>query len=67
MLLQRTTPRPDQPNPTMGQVCHVGYVTFFPLFLRLLPADSPRIPQMLEVLADPTKTWSTYVGTDSCC
>ena len=34
-------------------VCHPGYVSLFPLLLRLLPADSPSLGHMLAVMADP--------------
>ncbi|CDS35577.1 mannosyl oligosaccharide glucosidase [Echinococcus multilocularis] len=31
----------------------LGYVSFFPLFLRLLPPASPRLPALLQLLAHP--------------
>ncbi|KAM3185418.1 hypothetical protein ACTXT7_006431, partial [Hymenolepis weldensis] len=38
----------------------VGYVTFFPLFLRVIPPNSPRLPQLLKRLADPNLLWTPY-------
>lgn len=38
----------------------VGYVTFFPLFLRIIPPTSPRLPQLLKHLADPGLLWTPY-------
>lgn len=40
---------------------HTGYVTLFPLFLRLIRPDSARLGQTLELLGDPTKgLWSDF-------
>jgi len=39
---------------------HLGYVSLFPLMLRLLPVDSPQLPHLLELLADPDKLWTPY-------
>lgn len=41
-------------------VHRLGYVTLFPLLLRLLPPDSPRLARTLELLADPKRLWSRY-------
>lgn len=42
-------------------VNHTGYVSLFPLFLRLLSPDSPRLGQVLDLLGDPAKgLWSDY-------
>ncbi|VDO03131.1 unnamed protein product [Rodentolepis nana] len=38
----------------------VGYVTFFPLFLRVIPHNSPRLPQLLKRLADPKLLWTPH-------
>ncbi|KAM7540757.1 hypothetical protein Aperf_G00000025435 [Anoplocephala perfoliata] len=38
----------------------VGYVTFFPLFLRIIPPSSPRLPQLLKHLADPGLLWTPH-------
>ncbi|CAD6885827.1 unnamed protein product [Tilletia controversa] len=41
-------------------VCHRGYVSLFPLLLRLLPADSPKVGAVLDLLSDPAHLWSEY-------
>merc|ERR1711920_283774 len=41
-------------------VSHVGYVSFFPLFLRTLPADSPKLGRLLKKLQDPKHIWSKF-------
>eukprot|EP00611_Tribonema_gayanum_P024021 TRINITY_DN5191_c0_g1_i3.p1 TRINITY_DN5191_c0_g1~~TRINITY_DN5191_c0_g1_i3.p1 ORF type:complete len:500 (-),score=82.65 TRINITY_DN5191_c0_g1_i3:425-1924(-) len=46
--------------PQVQQVERLGYVSIFPLLLRLLPPDSPRLPPLLDLLADPTHLWSEY-------
>ena len=35
---------------TLQLVPRVGYVSVFPLLLRLLPADSPRLPSLLALV-----------------
>jgi mannosyl-oligosaccharide glucosidase len=35
-------------------------VSLFPLLLRLLPADAPQLPHVLELLRDPARLWSPY-------
>lgn len=41
-------------------VCHKGYVSLFPFMTGLLPADSPRLKPMLDLISDPTELWSNY-------
>ncbi|KAI0319816.1 glycoside hydrolase [Amylostereum chailletii] len=41
-------------------VCHRGYLSLFPLMLELLPADSPRLGAILDLLSDPEHLWSPY-------
>tara|TARA_B100000795_G_scaffold60380_1_gene40410 strand:- start:47 stop:709 length:663 start_codon:yes stop_codon:yes gene_type:complete len=43
-----------------GWVEHLGYVSLFPLMLRLLPADAPQLPPLLELLRDPKALWTPY-------
>ena len=38
-----------------GWVEHLGYVSLFPLMLRLLPADAPQLPPLLELLREPSR------------
>ena len=57
-MVRRRRPGESKPKGASQQVCNIGYVTFFPLLLRLVPPDSPRLPRMLEVLGDPQHTWS---------
>lgn len=37
-----------------------GYVSLFPMFLRLIPADSPKLEVILKSLKDPDLLWSPY-------
>ncbi|VDM31206.1 unnamed protein product [Hydatigera taeniaeformis] len=57
-------PRPGQPMPQKERQVlkepqeqwvssSLGYVSFFPLFLRLLPPNSPRLPSLLQRLVHP--------------
>ncbi|KZT58943.1 glycoside hydrolase family 63 protein [Calocera cornea HHB12733] len=41
-------------------VCHRGYISLFPLLLGLLPADSPHLGAVLELMHDPQHLWSPY-------
>jgi mannosyl-oligosaccharide glucosidase len=42
-------------------VKHVGYVSIFPLLLKLLPPDSPRLIALLRgQILDPSHLWSPY-------
>ena len=39
---------------------HLGYVSLFPLVLRLLPADAPQLAHLLELIGDEQRLWSPY-------
>ncbi|KAI0003238.1 glycoside hydrolase [Russula compacta] len=41
-------------------VCHKGYLSLFPFLLSLLPADSPHLGSVLNLLRDPQHLWSPY-------
>ena len=41
-------------------VCHKGYVSIFPFMTGLLPADSPRLKPILDLISDPKELWSDY-------
>ena len=41
-------------------VCHKGYVSIFPFLTGLLPADSPRLKHVLDLISDPEELWSDY-------
>uniref|UniRef100_H0WBE6 Mannosyl-oligosaccharide glucosidase n=1 Tax=Cavia porcellus TaxID=10141 RepID=H0WBE6_CAVPO len=61
-------PRPPQglvrvvgrPPPRLQYVDALGYVTLFPLLLRLLDPNSPRLGPLLDVLADSHHLWSPF-------
>lgn len=40
-------------------VCHLGYVSLFPLLTGLMKADHPNLPAVLALLSDKTKLWSS--------
>jgi mannosyl-oligosaccharide glucosidase len=44
----------------VGFVQHVGYVSLFPLLLKLLPADAPQLGAILDALTDPAQLWSKH-------
>lgn len=47
--------------PELGFVSqHAGYVTMFPLALKLIPAEAPELSHVLDILASPEHMWSPY-------
>jgi len=47
--------------PELGFVSqHAGYVTMFPLALKLIPTDAPELTAVLDVLASPEHMWSPH-------
>ena len=41
-------------------VCDKGYLSLFPFLLELLPADSPHLGHILDLVKDPEHLWSPY-------
>ncbi|KAJ2778238.1 Processing alpha glucosidase I [Coemansia javaensis] len=41
-------------------VCHRGYVSLLPMALGLVPADSPKLGHILDMIEDPDALWSEY-------
>jgi mannosyl-oligosaccharide glucosidase len=41
-------------------VCHKGYISIFPFMTGLLPANSPRLGPVLDLIGDPEELWSDY-------
>jgi mannosyl-oligosaccharide glucosidase len=41
-------------------VCHKGYISIFPFMAGLVPANSPRLKPILDLLSDPEELWSNY-------
>ncbi|KAL9607304.1 MAG: hypothetical protein Q9167_007773 [Letrouitia subvulpina] len=41
-------------------VCHKGYISIFPFLTGLVPADSPRLGAILDLISDPEELWSEY-------
>ncbi|KAG5297050.1 glucosidase I [Histoplasma ohiense] len=41
-------------------VCHKGYISLFPFMTGLIPADSPRLGPILDLIQDPKELWSDY-------
>jgi mannosyl-oligosaccharide glucosidase len=52
-FVPRTPPKPQF-------VARLGYVSLFPLLLRLLPPDAPQLPSLLDLLRDPASLWSPH-------
>ena len=46
--------------PCLKYVSHVGYVTFFPLALQLIPKDAPELEILLDLLASADHLWTEY-------
>ncbi|KAG1697940.1 hypothetical protein DVH05_015424 [Phytophthora capsici] len=44
----------------LQHVKHVGYVSVFPLLLKVLPPDSPKLLALLKQITDPTQLWSPF-------
>ncbi|KAG5437789.1 hypothetical protein PCANB_000503 [Pneumocystis canis] len=47
-------------NHTSIHECHIGYVTIFPLLTGLLPASSPHLGKLLDIMYSPEHLWSPY-------
>jgi mannosyl-oligosaccharide glucosidase len=45
---------------TVTQVCHVGYVSLMPFFLRLVHPRSPKLLGLMHVIANDRHVWSNY-------
>lgn len=41
-------------------VCNRGYLSLFPLLLQLIPADSPHLGKVLELISSKDHLWSPY-------
>ena len=39
---------------------HLGYVSLFPLLLRILPPDASELLDIIDMLHDPQRLWSPY-------
>ena len=52
--LHRTHP----PTPRLAP--QFGYISLFPLLMRLIPADSPVLGRQLELLRDDSRLWTDY-------
>ncbi|KAK9838545.1 hypothetical protein WJX81_006602 [Elliptochloris bilobata] len=50
----------DGPLPAPGFVPHFGYVSLFPLLMRLLSADSLALGELLAGLGDPARLWTPH-------
>ena len=48
------------PTDESYHVCHKGYLSLFPFLLSVLPADSPHLGAILDLLSDPNHLWSPY-------
>ncbi|GAB9472186.1 Mannosyl-oligosaccharide glucosidase [Globisporangium polare] len=44
----------------LQHVKHIGYVSIFPLLLKVLPPDSPKLRALLGQIADPQHLWSPF-------
>jgi mannosyl-oligosaccharide glucosidase len=44
----------------LQHVKHVGYVSVFPLLLKVLPPDSPKLLALLQQVTDPKQLWSPF-------
>lgn len=46
--------------PTLQFVPHYGYVSLFPLLMKLIPSDSSILGKQLDLLRDPDHLWTDY-------
>ncbi|GMF14784.1 unnamed protein product [Phytophthora lilii] len=44
----------------LQHVKHVGYVSVFPLLLKVLPPESPKLLALLKQITDPAQLWSPF-------
>ncbi|KAI9981778.1 hypothetical protein PInf_009548 [Phytophthora infestans] len=44
----------------LQHVKHVGYVSVFPLLLKVLPPESPKLLALLRQMTDPAQLWSPF-------
>ncbi|TDH69915.1 hypothetical protein CCR75_008489 [Bremia lactucae] len=44
----------------LQHVQHIGYISIFPLLLKVLPPDSPKLLALLKQMIDPLQLWSPY-------
>lgn len=44
----------------LGHIPRVGYLSIFPLLLCILPANSPQLPKLLDVIESREHLWSDY-------
>jgi mannosyl-oligosaccharide glucosidase len=62
----RQVPAGDMQREVTGQpprpqlVPQFGYISLFPLLMRLIPADSPVLKRQLALLADPQRLWTDF-------
>lgn len=47
-------------NPTLSHIPRVGYVSIFPLLLRLLDPYSPKLGAVLDMVEDPQQLWTEH-------
>ena len=47
-------------NPTLSHIPRVGYVSIFPLLLRLLDPYSPKLGALLDIIEDPQQLWTEH-------
>ena len=47
-------------NPVMSHIPRVGYVSLFPLLLKLVDPYSPRLGALLDMVEDPQKLWTDH-------
>ncbi|VUC23532.1 unnamed protein product [Clonostachys rosea] len=47
-------------SPKYEHVCHLGYVSLFPLLLGFMDAKHKHLPDILDLLSDTSKLWSPY-------
>ncbi|OZJ06041.1 hypothetical protein BZG36_01129 [Bifiguratus adelaidae] len=50
----------DEETMNSVPVCHQGYLSIFPMTLGLLPADSPKLGAIFDMIEDPERMWSPY-------
>ncbi|KAJ1949901.1 Processing alpha glucosidase I, partial [Linderina macrospora] len=45
---------------TVEFVCHRGYVSLLPMLLGLVPAESPKLGHILDMIEDPEELWTEF-------
>lgn len=44
----------------LTHITHKGYISLFPLMFHLIPPESPKLGEILDIIADPDHLWTEF-------